>query len=258
MSVDSAELAARLVAEVEAGKHDDRAQFLVGKGEESEHVRDEVACDLADRIAVEDVEDEFEEDSEDFERWRWIEWHGSPEQQQMADALTARAAVLASEDEEPALTAEQYARLVQATATVPTTLTHEWTQWSYHVESWCVTGDAYRVEIVPGEDGWIEHLHTQVTNLAGDTRWESDSSTRMDELRPADARWSGEWLDRWDGRSREHLDQWSIEDVATYLGCTPATVRAYRSRGEMPTPDGQVGRTPWWHAGVIKAWRPRP
>lgn len=48
---------------------------------------------------------------------------------------------------------------------------------------------------------------------------------------------------------------WAVEDVARHLGVVPKTIHAYRARGQMPDPDGQVGRTPWWHASTIRAWR---
>lgn len=48
---------------------------------------------------------------------------------------------------------------------------------------------------------------------------------------------------------------WSVEEAAAYLEVAPATVRAYSARGQMPEPDGRVGRVPWWHPGTITAWR---
>jgi len=50
--------------------------------------------------------------------------------------------------------------------------------------------------------------------------------------------------------------RWTIPDVAAYLSVERSTVRAYRSRREMPAPDGQTGRTPWWRPETIRAWRP--
>lgn len=55
------------------------------------------------------------------------------------------------------------------------------------------------------------------------------------------------------------VEQWSVADVASYLGVTRSTVTAYKARaGQMPEPDGFVGRTPWWHPATIRAWRPEP
>jgi hypothetical protein len=51
--------------------------------------------------------------------------------------------------------------------------------------------------------------------------------------------------------------QWTIEDVARYLGVGTSTVRAYTARGQMPPPDGKLGRTPWWKPDTIRAWRPK-
>ena len=49
--------------------------------------------------------------------------------------------------------------------------------------------------------------------------------------------------------------QWSVGEVAEYLGVQRSTVRAYVARGEMPEPDGRVWRTPWWWDGTIIAWQ---
>ena len=51
--------------------------------------------------------------------------------------------------------------------------------------------------------------------------------------------------------------QWSVAEVAAYLGVKPGTITAYLARGQMPQPDGRVGRTPWWRPETIRAWRPR-
>ena len=53
-------------------------------------------------------------------------------------------------------------------------------------------------------------------------------------------------------------EQWTIIDVAAYLGVKRSTVSAYRTRAQMPPPDGYTGRTPWWYPDTIKGWhRPR-
>jgi hypothetical protein len=54
-------------------------------------------------------------------------------------------------------------------------------------------------------------------------------------------------------------EQWSVAEVAAYLGVRPHTVTAYNSarRRQMPQPDGRVGRSPWWRPETIRAWRPR-
>ena len=52
-------------------------------------------------------------------------------------------------------------------------------------------------------------------------------------------------------------EQWSVADVANYLGVKPRTVTAYLARDQMPQPDGRIGRSPWWWAETIRAWRPR-
>lgn len=53
-------------------------------------------------------------------------------------------------------------------------------------------------------------------------------------------------------------EQWSVADVATYLGVKPRTVTAYIAREQMPSPDGRVGRSPWWWADTIRKWKTRP
>lgn len=49
----------------------------------------------------------------------------------------------------------------------------------------------------------------------------------------------------------------AVQDVAEAWDVQPGTVRAYAARGQMPTPDGRVGRSPWWHRTTITGW-PRP
>ena len=63
--------------------------------------------------------------------------------------------------------------------------------------------------------------------------------------------------DRWSPADAFAMsEQWSAAEVADYLGVVPSTVTAYKSRGQMPRPDGQTGRTPWWRPETIRAWRP--
>jgi len=50
-------------------------------------------------------------------------------------------------------------------------------------------------------------------------------------------------------------EQWTVADVAAHLNVAPSTVRAYAARGQMPAPDGRLGRTPWWWPDTIKTWR---
>jgi hypothetical protein len=82
-------------------------------------------------------------------------------------------------------------------------------------------------------------------------------------------------LDRWDDRMAEVVGAaWdradepaivakaaSIEDtpldtrgVAEILETTPAYVRNLRHRGQLPEPDGWVGRSPWWRRATIEDW----
>lgn len=50
------------------------------------------------------------------------------------------------------------------------------------------------------------------------------------------------------------FDRYTIPDIATALDVRPNTVSSYRSRGQMPTPTGYVGRTPWWSPADIEPW----
>lgn len=43
--------------------------------------------------------------------------------------------------------------------------------------------------------------------------------------------------------------------VAEYLGISPKTISAYKSRGQMPEPDRTYGRTPLWRKDTIDQWR---
>ena len=49
-------------------------------------------------------------------------------------------------------------------------------------------------------------------------------------------------------------ERWTVAEVATHLGVKPGTVTAYRARGQMPAPDGVLGRTPWWWSDTITEW----
>lgn len=57
------------------------------------------------------------------------------------------------------------------------------------------------------------------------------------------------------GAVKRRTMQWSVGEVAEYLGVQASTVRAYVARREMPEPDGRVWRTPWWWDTTIIAWQ---
>jgi hypothetical protein len=42
--------------------------------------------------------------------------------------------------------------------------------------------------------------------------------------------------------------------IAALAGLNENTIRVYRSRGEFPDPDGQVGNVPYWTAPAVTAW----
>lgn len=47
----------------------------------------------------------------------------------------------------------------------------------------------------------------------------------------------------------------TISEIADKLGITRSTLTAYRTRGRMPAPDLQYGRTPLWKPETIRKWR---
>ena len=51
-------------------------------------------------------------------------------------------------------------------------------------------------------------------------------------------------------------DLLTLTDVATLLGVQRNTLTAHRTRGAMPAPDRQYGRTPLWRRSTIVRWRP--
>lgn len=46
----------------------------------------------------------------------------------------------------------------------------------------------------------------------------------------------------------------TAEDVAGLAGCKVATLDAYLSRGQMPSPAGLVGRTRLWSEPIVRGW----
>lgn len=55
-------------------------------------------------------------------------------------------------------------------------------------------------------------------------------------------------------------DWWTTEQVATFLGVTASTLRAYKARGQMPAPDRKMGPLSLWKPSTIRDWdksRPR-
>lgn len=49
----------------------------------------------------------------------------------------------------------------------------------------------------------------------------------------------------------------NMREVAELTGESVVAIERKNRRGQMPAPDGRVGRTPWWKPETIKAWRPR-
>ncbi|MBO0880027.1 MAG: helix-turn-helix domain-containing protein [Mycobacterium sp.] len=52
-------------------------------------------------------------------------------------------------------------------------------------------------------------------------------------------------------------DWWTTQDVATYLGVTPSTVRSYATRAQIPPADRRIGREPVWKPATIRKWNER-
>ena len=50
------------------------------------------------------------------------------------------------------------------------------------------------------------------------------------------------------------MRQLSVADVAEMRGVKPRTITAYLARGQMPAPDGRVGRSPWWWESTVRDW----
>ena len=50
-------------------------------------------------------------------------------------------------------------------------------------------------------------------------------------------------------------DWLTTSDVATVLGVSQSTVRAYLARGQMPDPDQRIGHMPLWKPETISIWR---
>lgn len=47
-----------------------------------------------------------------------------------------------------------------------------------------------------------------------------------------------------------------VKQIADRLGIQPSTVHSYRSRGQMPPPDGHdVHGHPWWLPRTLVLWR---
>jgi len=49
-------------------------------------------------------------------------------------------------------------------------------------------------------------------------------------------------------------DWWTTRDVASYLGVTPSTIRAYAARGQVPGADRRIGRETVWRPATIRKW----
>jgi DNA-binding transcriptional MerR regulator len=50
------------------------------------------------------------------------------------------------------------------------------------------------------------------------------------------------------------MTRYTIGDIAEALDLEPSTIRAYKSRKQMPAPTGHIGTTPYWDAEDIEPW----
>lgn len=95
-----------------------------------------------------------------------------------------------------------------------------------------------------------------------------------DALPPRLQRRIGQAIDAWQAGGHTYLehgeppasmdlngiDWWTTNHVATYLGVSASTVRAYLTREQMPEPDLRAGQQRLWRPETIKRWhehRPR-
>jgi hypothetical protein len=55
------------------------------------------------------------------------------------------------------------------------------------------------------------------------------------------------------------MEKLRVADIAAQFGLSPATIRAYSHRRQMPQPDGYDKYGPWWNQDSIDGWdRPGP
>lgn len=48
--------------------------------------------------------------------------------------------------------------------------------------------------------------------------------------------------------------QLTSQDMAGAAGITVESFYEFRRRGQVPVPDGRVGRTPYWHRRTLEKW----
>lgn len=92
--------------------------------------------------------------------------------------------------------------------------------------------------------GAAQHVADGLDELAGELQLLADQLTQLlDE--------SAQHRDDSAQRAAEFL---SIEQVAKLAGVRPATIRAYRTRRQMPPPVARYGQSPVWRTETITAW----
>jgi predicted DNA-binding transcriptional regulator AlpA len=52
----------------------------------------------------------------------------------------------------------------------------------------------------------------------------------------------------------DRVHWWTTQDVASFLGIAPSTVRAYIARDQMPKPHRRMGRMTLWLPQTVRTW----
>ena len=65
------------------------------------------------------------------------------------------------------------------------------------------------------------------------------------------------WSPNGFGDEKPEDDWWTTAEVASHLGVTTSTLRAYKARRQMPLADRYFGRTAVWRPGTIRTWQER-
>jgi hypothetical protein len=55
-------------------------------------------------------------------------------------------------------------------------------------------------------------------------------------------------------RGPDRQPVYTMTMIAALAGINEASIRVYRSRGDFPAADGQVGNVPYWRAATVTAW----
>lgn len=50
------------------------------------------------------------------------------------------------------------------------------------------------------------------------------------------------------------VELWTYARISEHTGIATGTLRAWRNRGKLPTPDYRIGEYPAWKPDTIRAW----